>query len=149
MRLKFLNHNSFRIKKKNEQISINKLPDPFTTIIATGASFAILTGLGEFALLFIANYLLHRYIYFWGAYLLWMTPLANLILFSLPAITLSLIALRWPKVVSLRLVVGVFSFLGFLSLLFIYTGLQRIAALILAAGLATQTARMAGSHPEI
>lgn len=148
MRFKFLS-NLLVDKKKELKISVDETPDPLTTILATAVSFAVLTGLGEFAFLFIANYVLHRYVYYWGAYLLWATPLADLIVFTFPAMILSLIAWRWPKAVSLHLVVGVFAFLGFSSLLFLYTALQRVAVLILAAGLAFQTGRMASTHPQV
>jgi arylsulfatase A-like enzyme len=148
MRFKFLS-NLLVNKKKELLISADETPDPLTSILATAVSFAVFTGLGEFAFLLIANYILHRFVYYWGAYLLWAAPLADLIIFAFPAIILSLIAWRWPKAVSLHLVVGVFAFLGFSSLLFLYTALQRVAVLILSAGLAFQTGRMAGAHPQV
>ena len=76
-----------------------------------------------------------------------MVPLAEVIVFTLVGLLLFLVARRWPRFVSLRVAIFVFAFLGFLSLLLMVPRLHRLAVLVLAAGLATQTARIIGAHP--
>jgi arylsulfatase A-like enzyme len=71
-----------------------------------------------------------------------MTPLANAVLFLVPACLLMLLAWRWPKLNSLQVALLVFSFLGFLSLLLMYYPLHLYAKVLLAAGLTVQSVRV-------
>jgi arylsulfatase A-like enzyme len=132
--------------RDKERIS-EAVVEPQVAIVAAAAWFGLFTGLGEVLILTIAQYFLHSYVYYWGAYLIWMVPLADLIIFTIPAFILMLLAWRWPKVISLSVIVGVFAFFSFVSMLLLYTQLQQFAAVILAAGLAIQTARIVKARP--
>lgn len=67
----------------------------------------------------------------------WMIPLAQVILFSLVGLVFFLVALRWPRLVPVRLAVFAFAFLAFANLRFISYKVHQYAWLILAAGFAT------------
>ncbi len=106
----------------------------------------MLTGLGEVFLLAVKKYFLHPVVHV-GADIVWMAPLAEVCLFIVPGIILSLTAWRWPRRISLRSAIFLFSFLYFLSLLYMYYTLPVYAKLLLATGLAVQTARFVGRYP--
>ena len=103
--------------------------------------FGLITGLVEVLLLGIKKFYLGQVIKF-GPDVIWMTPLADAVLFLIPACVLMLLAWRWPKLGSLQVALFVFSFLSFLSLLLMYYPLHLYAKLLLAAGLAVQAVRM-------
>jgi arylsulfatase A-like enzyme len=105
------------------------------------AGFGLLTGLGEVALFAAQRYLLHIFI-FVGRDVVWMAPLADLLVFLLAGLLLVLLARTRPGRETWRIAVGALAFLAFVSLLLMYTPLHRGAAIILAAGLAVQTFRM-------
>jgi arylsulfatase A-like enzyme len=77
-----------------------------------------------------------------------MTPLADLLLFEIPAVVLFLVAKRWPKRVSLRLVTFIFGLISFWTLLKRIGVLEDYAGLLLAAGFAWQGARIVPVHAE-
>jgi hypothetical protein len=110
--------------------------------------FALLTGLCEVAGLAVVQFFLHRYIYYFGICLIWMAPAANIFIFAIPGLALFLVARTWPRLTSLGIAVGIYAFLGYLSLLFLYQGLAKLAAVLLAAGLAIQTAHIIVAHPQ-
>jgi arylsulfatase A-like enzyme len=71
-----------------------------------------------------------------------MAPLADVCLFALPGLIFGLVA-WWRPGLNLKPKAGfVFAFLAFLSPLLMFASLHRYAALILAAGLAVQVARL-------
>lgn len=111
------------------------------------AWLGLFSGLAQVALLAVKKLLLHRYTH-QGPHVVWMAPVADVALFAIPGCLLFLMARRWPKLVTLRVVASVLAFLGFLSLLLMVKWLHRFAALLLAAGLAAQTARLIASHPD-
>jgi arylsulfatase A-like enzyme len=108
--------------------------------------FALLAGLGEVALLAVAKYFLNRYIDYLGQHSVWMAPLADAILFAIPGLLLLLLAWRWPRLVTMRVAVFIYAFLALVSWLLLYQRLHIYAALVLAAGLATQAARLASTR---
>jgi arylsulfatase A-like enzyme len=111
--------------------------------------FGLITGIGEVSLLATKKFFLDRVVFFWTPHVAWMVPLAGVSLFALPGFFLTLLFYRWPERISLCTVVFVFSFLSFLSGLFMYYPLHIYAKLLLAAGLATQAARFAARRPHI
>src|SRR5262245_4198426 len=103
--------------------------------------FGLLTGLSEVSLLAVKKFVLGQFIRY-GPDVVWMAPLADAFLFLIPGLILLLLAWRWATFVSLRVVILVFAFLGYLSLLFMYYPLHVFAKVLLAGGLAVQTARL-------
>ena len=63
--------------------------------------FGLITGLVEVLLLGIKKFYLGQVIKF-GPDVIWMTPLADAVLFLIPASVLMLLAWRWPKLGSRR-----------------------------------------------
>jgi hypothetical protein len=112
-----------------------------THFLFLGVWFGLLTGFTEVVLLGIKKFYLSQFIKF-GPDVVWMTPLANAVLFLVPACLLMLLAWRWPKLNSLQVALLVFSFLGFLSLLLMYYPLHLYAKVLLAAGLTVQSVRV-------
>ncbi|MGI9079026.1 MAG: sulfatase [Gemmatimonadaceae bacterium] len=112
----------------------------------SAAWFALVAGLAEVVVLAIRQQALGQAIGL-SRHFVWMTPLGNLLLYAVPASGLSLLAWRWPMLVTLPRVTGVFTFLGALGLLFMYPRLHRLAMLVLAAGVAIQVARIVAAHP--
>ncbi|HET9530262.1 MAG TPA: sulfatase [Blastocatellia bacterium] len=113
--------------------------------------FGILTGLGEVSLFAVKKYIVPQLtptgsFSFLSQHFTWMIPLAEVILFSIIAIILSLVAWRWPRLVPLRVTAFVFSFLGFFSLLLLVAWFSIYARLALAAGLAVQASYLITSH---
>ena len=118
-------------------------------IILLGIWFAILTGVGEFIFLTLARIFLKSYIYYYGPYLIWLIPLAEMLVFFLPSAILSLLSLRWPKVAALRIVIFVCSFFSFLSVFLLIVKLADYAAVLLSIGLAWQAATILENPPNI
>ena len=103
--------------------------------------FGLLTSLGELSLLGL-NKLFGQFILL-GPQVLWMNPVANLFIFSAAGLGLCVVSWFWPRVACFNLVVWVFAFLGFTSLVLMYhPSLHKYAGIVLAAGLAVQVARM-------
>lgn len=111
------------------------------------AWFGVLSGLVEVSILAVKKFLLHRLVP-QGPEVAWMAPLADVLIFAIPALLLSLVARRWPRLATLGMAAFVIAFLGFLSPLLILTWLNKYTGLILAAGLAVQTARLIAAHPD-
>jgi hypothetical protein len=109
--------------------------------------FGLLTGLVEVALLCIRKFLFAR-ILFLGPQFVWMTPVADVLLFIVPGLFLWFLAACWPRLVSFGFATFVFTFVGSLSLLLIYPRLNNYAVLLLAAGIAVQSTRILGRYPE-
>lgn len=103
--------------------------------------FGLIMGLAEVAVWVVETSILGRLVVT-SHHLIWMVPLMNILYLAGPALILALVAGRWPGRVSLNLIIFVLSLPGFLALLFMIPGLHRLAALVLAAGLSVQTARM-------
>ncbi len=127
------------------QVAVRERPADY---LLFGIWFGLLGGVAEVVVLALSKIFLHRYLHI-GIDTIWMTPLADVILFSVLGGVLSLTAIRVPHLVSLRLVVFVYTFLGLLSLLFMFSWLENLAALVLAAGISVQTARLIGARPRL
>jgi arylsulfatase A-like enzyme len=116
-------------------------------ILLTAGWFGIVTGFAEVVLLGVKKFWMGQFIRF-GQTVMWLAPLADVALFLGVAVILLLMAKRWPQMLSVRIVTLTFSFLSFLSLLLMYYPLHFVAKALLAAGLAVQSARMAGRWPD-
>ncbi|MEO8201606.1 MAG: sulfatase [Gemmatimonadota bacterium] len=115
-------------------------------ILLLALTLGVGTGLGEVALFAAQTHILHRFI-FVGRDIVWMAPLAEIIVFG--GVGIVLVALqaitRWPLGMPSA---GILGFLSFLALLMMYTPLHKGAAIVLALGLAVQFVRLAGKHSE-
>ena len=111
-----------------------------TTYLLLAAWFGILIGLSEVLLLGIKKYALHH-ILLLSPHVIWMAPVADVVILAIPALFLSVLARRWPRVASIRVAIFCFSFLGYVSLFFMYALIHRLALAVLAAGFAWQTMR--------
>jgi glucan phosphoethanolaminetransferase (alkaline phosphatase superfamily) len=107
--------------------------------------FALLTGLAEVAGLAAAKLVLGRYLHL-PPYVVWMAPVADLVVLGGAALVLWLLARSWPTLVSLRRAAFVFALLAALSLALMVTKLHGWAALLLAAGAAAQSSRLIAAH---
>jgi len=114
-------------------------------LVLIAAWLGLVTGFGEVLSLGLRKLAFDRML-FLGPHIVWMTPLADLILFVALGLALAFAAWRWSRVVTIRTAVGVLTFVGFLSLTLIYPRLHRIAQLVLSAGLAVQCAYLVGAR---
>ncbi len=80
--------------------------------------------------------------------IVWMGALALLVAFAFPAVVLAVASRRWPRLLTFHAVAWVLAFMAFLNLLLMYQQLHTVAILVLAAGLATQAARMIARRPD-
>jgi arylsulfatase A-like enzyme len=99
----------------------------------------VVFGMGMAALLIYAKLALGRYLHA-SPHLVWTVPLAMTLLELLGALVLFILP------VSLSQAAGFLSCFGWLSLLLLYSRLHQLSAVILAAGLATATARLVARH---
>ena len=127
------------------QSAANKQPAQFLLL---SAWFGLLTGFGEVFLLGIKKLILNRIILL-SPQVVWMAPLADVLIFVFIGLILLLLGQRWPSFCSIWSATFIFSFLIFLSLLLMYVPLHPLAALLLAAGLATQNSRLIQAHPKL
>ncbi len=101
----------------------------------------LLTGMAEITLQAIERFILHRLI-FLGSDFGWMTPLADVAVFLAAGSILWLAQRAWPARVTPAVVLGVLATLGGWAVLLMYPPLHRGAALLLAAGVGYQFARL-------
>ena len=111
------------------------------------AWFGLLSGLAEVSLLAVKKFLQGR-IVFQGPEIAWMAPLAHLLILAMPALFLSMIARRWPRLPTLGMAAFVFTLLGSLSAMLTVKWAQKYAMALLAAGLAAQSARLITARPD-
>lgn len=114
-------------------------------VLLLAAWLGLVTGLAEVSVLAAKRYLPHRFTNR-GIDVLWMAPLADALLLTVAGVILVLLAGRWPRLVSVRLASFVLTFLGFLSVLLMYSPLHYLARLLLASGLAVQASRVLAAH---
>jgi arylsulfatase A-like enzyme len=119
---------------------------PRTQALVLAVWFGLLTGFGEVSLLGLKKFYLGRVIRF-GPHIVWMTPLADALIFLIPGLILFAIARRRPERYSPKAANLVFAFLGFLSVLLMYYPLHLYAKMLLAAGLAAQAVQMIARWP--
>ncbi len=119
-----------------------RLADIFALVIW----FGLATGLAEIIILAFKKFFLQQTL-FLSLDAVWMIPLANICLFALLAICIFLAAQFLAQLASLRVVVFGYAWVSFTSLLFMFEPLHKLAALVLAAGLAAQAARLVAAQP--
>ncbi|MFN2398519.1 MAG: sulfatase [Gemmatimonadaceae bacterium] len=115
-------------------------------LLLVAMSFAVVGSTGELLALGYVKYWQHKPILL-SPHVLWMTPLANVLLLGAIALPLALLA----RVVKHRIVprLGVFliAALSALGALLIIPGMHRLALVVLALGIATQVTRIAAARP--
>ena len=115
------------------------------TVLALALWFGLLTGYMEVACVTGAAYGAGIFLSYWGWHRLWMTPVADAVLFLFPGFVFALVARRRGVGISLRLCVTTFCFLSTLSLaLFFEHQIHRVAIVIFSAGVGFQVGRIAG-----
>ena len=121
------------------------ISDQQPNLLLVAAWFGLVTGFIEVFVLLLGKIFFHKLLLF-GPQVVWMAPLADLIFFVVSGFVL--LTLQWLlKIGPLPLIIFFFAFLGFLGLALKFDWLQHYAALLLSAGLAVQTARLARAHP--
>ncbi len=108
--------------------------------------FGLITGIGEGLGQMIRIFYLDRIVWM-SRDVLWMAPVANILLFSAVGLLLYAVARRWTGIVTLRRAAFIYAFLGFRSLLSLSARFAPYAAALLAVGLAFQTARIIAANP--
>jgi arylsulfatase A-like enzyme len=124
-----------RISSHNTNVDLTARQLPFLA-----AWFGLLTGLGELAVFGLQKFLLHQLIWF-GRHIVWMAPLANLCLFVGLGLLVALLQRFFPRLISLRNVIAVFSLLSVLSWALLIPDIKMYAATLLALGVSVQIAR--------
>src|SRR5262249_40352752 len=103
------------------------------------AWFGLLTGVREVTCLGVQKFLLRQPIYF-GLHIIWMSPLANLCLFTLLGLLLSSL-----RITSLRVKASVMAFFALLGLALVFEGVKFYAVVSLAAGVAWRARLLAAA----
>lgn len=103
--------------------------------------FGFLTGVIEALVLAIQKTFFHHIIGL-SKDVYWMSPLANLLLFSVLGLLFFLIAWIAPNYIPLHLTVFFFTFLGILNFTYLFYQISQIASILLATGVAIQTVRI-------
>src|SRR5262245_40202628 len=118
-------------------------------ILLAAIWIGVVTGLGVACLLAGKRLLLHQ-MFLLSPHIVWMSPLADCLLFAAIGLPLLLVARHWPRFVSLRLVVFVFAVLWFLCLLeLMVPRVHHYGKLLLATGLGMQTSRFVAAHEHV
>jgi len=144
----------FQQKKRSNSMIEEKLYNfvqhrPALMILLVSVWFGLATGLGEGILQSAKKLIRHQdRILFYNPDVTWMIPLSHVITFSILGFLLFISAKFLPRFFSLRLVIGLFLFLGFVSIMLQFPRLDRRAILILAAGLAFQISKLGEKYSE-
>ena len=114
-----------------------------TRVLLIGLWFGLLTGFLEDALLAIRSYGLGHLVHVSWQFP-WMVPVANGMIFLVPALFLTITDLLFPKLVPFRLILFVFLGMTAAAFLFLFTGVSTYTLAILAVGLGFQLSRVLG-----
>jgi arylsulfatase A-like enzyme len=117
---------------------------PPVLLIATW--FGLFAGLAEDLILLYQLSIMGKVIPY-GINVIWMAPLAYVIAFIALGLLLLLLSRKIPRYISSQVIVFIFAFLAYFGTFLWLHQIQRIALVVLALGLAVQTARMAAAHP--
>jgi arylsulfatase A-like enzyme len=116
------------------------------SIVAMALWFGLATGFCEAGLVGVKRFVLDRIVRV-GPDIAWLAPLADAIAFLVIGLALVGLGRLWKPVGRPAVVTFVLAFVAFLSLLLMYYPLHLYAKILLAAGLAMQSARLAGRWP--
>jgi arylsulfatase A-like enzyme len=111
------------------------------------ACFGLLTGAVEVAAHLVRKAVLNRILAF-GNDFVWMTPLADLVIFLLAGLLFLLFSLLLPRLRTPRLVLGVFGTLAAFAPLLLAEQIHKAAVLVLAAGVGVGLARAIAPRQE-
>jgi arylsulfatase A-like enzyme len=129
-----------------ERISTDTNTGPGFILLAA-ACFGLLASWIELAGMAAGKYIAGVYIYDFGPHLLWMTPLAYMLMFLLPGVMLAGAARIFPRLASLRVCITLFAFLATAAVLSLFVRHIHWSALLLVAiGVGLQSGRFAASH---
>ncbi len=106
------------------------------------AWFGLITGFGELVCLGVRKFLLSQPIYF-GLHIVWMSPLANILLFTFVGLLLGA-----TRIDSLRIKAGVMTFLGLLGCALVFDGLKFYAVALLAAGAGWRAGKLVAARAQ-
>lgn len=112
-----------------------------------GLWIGLLTGFAEVLVLTLKLYVIGEFLTL-SRHAVWMAPLVDAILFLLIAGFLLLIRSRFPRIISLPLLVGVLSFLGVVALLLPFRQIHLAATMLVAAGAGVQLSRLVKGREE-
>jgi arylsulfatase A-like enzyme len=107
--------------------------------------FGLVVGLSEVCIRSVQVFLLHQRIWL-SPHVVWMAPLADVLVFVVATLLLLLAGKFWPKLLSPWTVLFVLTFLGLLGPLLSIERLHWLASVLLALGLAMQTARVVAAR---
>jgi arylsulfatase A-like enzyme len=110
-------------------------------IVQLMAVSAILSGLIQLAAVLVSQHALGMIVSM-GPHMLWMMPVAMLLLFAFPALLLIVLSRRATGDRSRRLIVWVAAFLGFLNLTLSIPRVHPVASIVLACGLGVVAVRL-------
>lgn len=135
-----------QLNSESRQDTARKTNGQSTLFFQVAFSFALVSAFAQLVVLAFEKFVLHDYVH-QGPDVLWMVPLSNVVIFTVPALLLWLAAQRWTRLASPPLVIFVFALLGYISVLILADRIDKLAVLVLAAGLAAQTARLLTANP--
>ena len=117
-------------------------------ILVFAVWFGVLTGFCELAAVGFRFYYERQPVENWPE-LLWMTPVADVLLMAIPGALLALATWWRPKVGSLRLVAFAYLAVALACLFHHVPGLRSYTRILLALGLSTQIARLIARRPQL
>ena len=116
-------------------------------LLMLAAWFGLLAGLSETAIMAFRKFVLHQFTLH-NLDLLWMAPVAAVVMFLGLGVALAIGARLWPRLVTWRLAVGIFAFLAVLAAILELNLLNRGATIILGLGIGVQLGRLIGPRRE-
>lgn len=114
-------------------------------VLRLALCFGLAMGLAEASVLATQALVLHQWIY-QGRDLVWAIPLAHVGVFTVAGFGLVFAGFAWPALSSLRIAVGLFTFLAAAGPLLFVPRLHNYAGIVLAAGLGVQASRLAAGR---
>jgi arylsulfatase A-like enzyme len=114
-------------------------------ILAVAASLALITAFGELTLLAALKFVLHRRLHL-GPSVVWMTPIALLVIFAVPGLLFVVASRFWRRLADPGVVVTSLVFLMMLNWILVERIISIWALLILSVGVAIQAGRLARAH---
>ena len=103
------------------------------TALLVAAWFALLAGTARAGHYAVIRWLTDAF-QWTGDHVMWMAPLAHMVIFAVAAVPLAALAALVPRLVSARLVVGLFATVAAFSFLLLFPRLHHLASLALAIG---------------